>query len=430
VRLKRDDWRMVSNLVRAAMATKNYGKAITAMHQLVTLRVDETRSFGVEAEELQALVHAVVSSVKFQQRTAAAPAAGEADEKAAAASTAASASAVAAVAGSSGDGVAVASGGVPSSSAGPSDGDGSGESKDGAEDWLDSQGVPAANYLDATAKLLGHITSAVSRDARVRCTQTVLFACPLLSRAGSCARRCAGVASLRPGTHGSRQGSGRSRLHDEGGLSLLSFVHCRLHHRCQCASVSCLCLCAVSLPAVRVVGPRARRRVCPCRCVEGPRGVLHARGAIAERRSERVCACTVTGAAACVALSCRVVSCRVVSCRATHIHSWGVKPSRTRRSSSRPMYRGWCGCGTCARFNVFNRWCVTISSAMPHVATFVSLYLSLSLSRSLALSLSLSLSLSHSLTLTPTLSRALPHSHSLSLDVSLHCTGKHRGIHL
>jgi hypothetical protein len=304
VRLKRDDWRMVSNLVRAAMATKNYGKAITAMHQLVTLRVDETRSFGVEAEELQALVHAVVSSVKFQQRTAAAPAAGEADEKAAAASTAASASAVAAVAGSSGDGVAVASGGVPSSSAGPSDGDGSGESKDGAEDWLDSQGVPAANYLDATAKLLGHITSAVSRDARVRCTQTVLFACPLLSRAGSCARRCAGVASLRPGTHGSRQGSGRSRLHDEGGLSLLSFVHCRLHHRCQCASVSCLCLCAVSLPAVRVVGPRARRRVCPCRCVEGPRGVLHARGAIAERRSERVCACTVTGAAACVALSC------------------------------------------------------------------------------------------------------------------------------
>ena len=143
---------MISNLVVAATESRVYSKAIASMHTLVELRKSDDENHGVDVDCLELLVNAVVASVAEQA-------------VAAATSSAASSAGVAATTPASDvkdaepavtfDGDDVETGGataVPEST---------------GFVHVDNQGVPASAYLEQTAKLMGHITSAISRNARV-----------------------------------------------------------------------------------------------------------------------------------------------------------------------------------------------------------------------------------------------------------------------
>ncbi len=141
---------MVVNLIRACVSLRNYSKAISMMHHLLTLRGNE----GVEIDDLESVLNAIISSSELL---------GAAEASAVAAASAAVAAASLPTADGAGvDGItalkAVVAAGSVSESADLT--------KSGRQ--YDNIGNPASVYVETAAKLLGHITSVVSRNARVR----------------------------------------------------------------------------------------------------------------------------------------------------------------------------------------------------------------------------------------------------------------------
>lgn len=197
VKADKRDWRIWSNFLVAAIRTKNYSRAITVMHTLVDLHKQrgpgadaDSGGEGVDVQCLGVLVTQVVKSIR------AAATAGLQQQPALAATSAHHVHNNNDDA-NNGDNIMPAAPTsldmdddddtdrlnihqavdlptdqpglqqqqTPSPNASSQPGDAADD--DDQQQYLDAAGVPASHHLEATAKLLGHITSAISRVAPV-----------------------------------------------------------------------------------------------------------------------------------------------------------------------------------------------------------------------------------------------------------------------